>query len=387
MDPSRTTLIGLVGTTDRAGGAEKAFRAIVTGLRDQVGMNLIVATHVQPREPDDDFDPIVLRPDGVRPGLGMLRRFREVIETAPRPAILFPFQLRANIVAMMANSALPASSRLPSVLNDRSSIEDMLSPQPNDGLRQRMALVGLRRAARFAYRRGSRVVCNARANEATVRAFVGGEGPPVSTIYNPLDALGIQARFPERDRTSWIDESSPVIVTHGRMDQKKGFDTLLRAFALVLERCPQARLRIVGDGPERERLFSLARELEVFERCDFPGFLSDPIAAIEDGDVYVLPSRWEGLPNALLEAIAAGLPSIATRCPTGPDEILEDGRVGRLVAVDAVAEMSEAISEILRNASLRVDLSKRSRRRALDFSLDRAVSEFALLFERVLESR
>ena len=168
------------------------------------------------------------------------------------------------------------------------------------------------------------------------------------------------------------------------MDRQKGLDILLRAFAIVRQAHPGARLRVVGDGPEREALQALACELGIESSCEFPGFLSDPLSAIEGADVYVLSSRWEGLPNSLLEALAVGLPVVATRCRTGPDEILEDGHVGLLVEVDDVKAMAENIRLLVDDADRRQLFAERARQRARDFNLERNVNAYGEVLDRVL---
>jgi glycosyltransferase involved in cell wall biosynthesis len=228
------------------------------------------------------------------------------------------------------------------------------------------------------------VVCNALANAEQVRQFVGATSPPIDAIYNPLDAVGIQRRFPQRDRSQWLD-SAPLVTAHGRLGHQKGWDVLLRAFERVLAEVPEARLRIVGEGPERGELERLAAELGLQGHCELPGFSSDPIAAIEEGDVYVLPSRWEGLPNSLLEAIGAGLPAVAADCPTGPLEILgRDGEFGLLVGVEAVDELANALLRLLGDAALRVRLAAGARRRALDFTLEKNVMAYRPILSQLV---
>jgi len=99
----------------------------------------------------------------------------------------------------------------------------------------------------------------------------------------------------------------------------------------------------------------------------------------------VLPSRWEGLPNSLLEAIAVGLPVVATRCPTGPDEILLDGQVGRRVAVDDVDAMAQNVLELLADGSVRQHFGEKARERSKDFSFHRNVNAYGALVTRLLE--
>ena len=387
MDLSQTTLVAVIGTTDRLGGAEKAFRTIVKGLRDEYGMKLRVFSHIAPQQPDADFEVTVLRePAGSTLGRMFLKLRRELL-ALEGPAILFPFQINSNMLVMGTNRSLPAKKRCPAILNDRACIDEILAASRISSRIGKWTAPLRRGLAVQAYRAGDHVVCNAQANERAVLRFAGLDESRVSTIYNPLAAKEIQARFPTRDRSVLVDPSSPLIAVHARMDKQKGLDSLLHAFALVKEVHPTARLRIVGDGSEKEALEALARELGVASNCEMPGFLSDPMDAIEDADIYALPSRWEGLPNTLLEAIAVGLPVVATRCPTGPDEILKNGEVGRLVSVDDVSAMAENLLELIADGGERQQLAEKARTRALDFGLDVSLAAYRALLERVGTSR
>ncbi|MEE3326197.1 MAG: glycosyltransferase [Myxococcota bacterium] len=387
MDLSEVTLLCVIGTTDRLGGAEKAFRAIANGLRSELGMTLKVFSHLQPHEPDSDFEVTVLRnPEGASLGR-LFRNLRSELLEFEGPGILFPFQINSNMLAVGVNQSLPKGRRFPTILNDRACIDELLAATAEASWSGRILSPVRRELALRAYRQADRVVCNARGNERAVLRFADLDPERVSTIYNPLAVSEIQARFPARDRSSLGDSQAPLLATHARMSEQKGLDTLLRAFARVRERYPGARLRIVGDGPERASLEALAHELGVVSACEFPGFLSDPLAAIEEADLYVLSSRWEGLPNSLLEAIGVGLPVVSTRCPTGPDEILLEGEVGRLIAVDDVEAMSREIVDLLSDDALREGFARKSRERAKDFSLDRSVAAYKRLMMELLEER
>ncbi len=145
----------------------------------------------------------------------------------------------------------------------------------------------------------------------------------------------------------WLAEPGvPVIVGMGRLTKQKGFDVLIRAFASV-RRSAEVRLLILGEGRERERLEAAARELGIAEEVDLPGFTPDPYPILARASLFVLSSRWEGSPNALTEALALGVPAVATDCPSGPREILQDGRVAPLVPVDDHAALASAILEVL----------------------------------------
>ena len=126
MDLSRTTLAAVIGMSHGVGGAEKAFRAIVNGFRDEFGMRIRIFTHLPPDGADPDLGTSVLR-SPANASLGrMFANLRKGLLSIDRPAILFPFQINSNILGMGANRSLPKQSRLPSVLNDRACIDEIL---------------------------------------------------------------------------------------------------------------------------------------------------------------------------------------------------------------------------------------------------------------------
>ncbi|MCH2185932.1 glycosyltransferase [Myxococcota bacterium] len=386
-DLSQVHLVALTGALDRSGGAERAFRAIIDGFEHQLGMRVSLAAHIQPEDPEVRTRATILRPDGEAVSHRMVTRMRALIATAPRPAILFGFQINSNVVASLANRSLPPSRRLPIVLNDRAAISEMLEVQRGAGVLGNLRGQIFAGLVRSTYRGADAVVCNAKANARLIREWVGAAAPPIETIYNPLDARGFQSRFPERDRKSFQTGEVPLLVSHGRLHPQKGFDTLLRALERLLRRGVQARLRIIGDGPERGALEDLVHSLGLEDAVEMPGFSPDPWAAIEEGDLYVLPSRFEGLPNSLLEAIAIGLPSIAADCPTGPSEILDPaGQVGALFPVDDVEALTNEIQRLLDDGLVRNRMARAARRRALDFSPEVSSAAYGALFQRVLDS-
>ncbi len=374
------SLVGVVGTIDRVAGAQKAYWAISSALRDRHGFGLVQVSQLPPLEPlADDRDLHVLRTPGRRSLLGLrqILALRRILYAVKRPAILFPFQLDANILASLANALLPGRLRLPVVANERANIRTRtaLNLERGWGWMFRISLV--RPWSRWCYRRSAAVVCNSEANAEQMRAFLGAGHPPVVAIPNPVPAEEIQERFPERDRSALGDPGAPVIAGHGRLYHEKGWEILIRALARVREEFPGARLRILGEGMKRAEMESLAESLGVRACCDFPGFIADPLPSLETADVYVLASRSEGMPNSLLEAIALGLPCVSTDCATGPSEILgRDENIGRLVPVDGVDEMAGAIVELLGNGETRHALGRAARRRAQDFQIGACASAY-----------
>jgi glycosyltransferase involved in cell wall biosynthesis len=138
----------------------------------------------------------------------------------------------------------------------------------------------------------------------------------------------------------------PVILGVGELCARKDFGTLICAFALVRRERP-ARLVILGKGRQRETLEALARELGVGADVSLPGFVHNPYPYMKRASVFVLSSVYEGFGNVLVEALATGTPVVATDCPSGPREILEDGRYGHLVPVGDVQGLARGILDTL----------------------------------------
>ena len=138
----------------------------------------------------------------------------------------------------------------------------------------------------------------------------------------------------------------PVVLGAGELCDRKDFATLLRAFAKVHKGRP-CRLVILGKGKKRAALEKLAHELGVAAHVDFPGFVENPYTYMAKASVFVLSSTVEGLPVVLMEAMALGTPVVATDCPSGPREILEDGALGPLVPVRSTDELAAAIMRVL----------------------------------------
>jgi glycosyltransferase involved in cell wall biosynthesis len=138
----------------------------------------------------------------------------------------------------------------------------------------------------------------------------------------------------------------PVVLGVGRLGRIKNFPLLVKAFARVLP-SHDCRLVILGEGKHRARLLALARKLGVDHAMDLPGFVHNPIAYMARADLFVLSSRWEGFGNVLVEALACGTPAVSTDCPSGPSEILQNGRYGPLVPVDDEVALAEAMLECL----------------------------------------
>jgi len=160
-----------------------------------------------------------------------------------------------------------------------------------------------------------------------------------------------------------------VLLGVGRLVMQKDFPTLIQAFALVRQRCP-ARLTILGEGEKRPQLEALVRELGLEAEVSLPGFVQNPYAYMARSAVFVLSSAWEGFGNVVAEAMAVGTSVVSTDCQSGPAEILEGGRYGKLVSVGDVAALAEAILATLSQPTDPEVLRQRSRAFSVDLVVD-----------------
>lgn len=231
----------------------------------------------------------------------------------------------------------------------------------------------------------------------------------IRVIYNAVDpALLSHECDPD---APWLQGEGPLIVTMGRLHGQKGHWHLLRAMARVVRKVPEAKLLILGDGEYKKRLETLARELDIEKNVFLPGYVVSPHGYVRRADLFVLTSLYEGMPNAMLEAMACGVPVVSTDCPSGPREILapntsiteeaseiEHARYGILLprldkanfnAKDplshAESELAEAMEQMLLSSAVRAEYAAQALRRAADFSPEAIASQWQSLIANLAE--
>jgi len=192
----------------------------------------------------------------------------------------------------------------------------------------------------------------------------------IRVIYNPVVSEELFVRAEQPLNHLWFRKGEPpVILAAGRLTPLKDFTTLVRAFALARKE-RRARLMILGEGKDRAQLEALVRELGLEEDVALPGFVENPYHYMKRAAVFVLSSRWEALPTVLIEAMACGCPVVSADCPSGPAEILENGKWGRLVPVGDTKALADAIIKALEEPSPNTAV------RIREFSIDHAVQKY-----------
>jgi len=193
----------------------------------------------------------------------------------------------------------------------------------------------------------------------------------IQVIYNPIITPDLQAKTQVPLDHPWFRPGSPpVILAVGSLTAQKDFPTLIKAF-VIARKNRQARLMILGEGEERPKLEGLIRELGVESDVSLPGFIVNPYPYMCGASLFVLSSRWEGLPGVLIEALYCGTPLISTDCHSGPREILANGEYGKLLPVGDVDHLARAIIDTLNDGTRRPSPETWSR-----FELDVVVDQY-----------
>lgn len=206
---------------------------------------------------------------------------------------------------------------------------------------------GKRRSAQWLYPQADRMIAISQGVKTDMVRHLGMPPERIQVVHNPLVTPGMEVRARQLTGHPWLDAATvPVILSAGRLTPSKGFPVLMRAFA-ALRRQRECRLIILGEGPERRTLERLASDLGITDDVLLPGYQRDPIPWMAHAAVFALASRYEGLGNVLVEAMAVGTPVVSTDCPGGPAEILENGRYGPLVPLDDPESLTAALAATL----------------------------------------
>lgn len=256
-----------------------------------------------------------------------------------RPRVVVSSMSHANLVALWA--ARLAGTKTPVIVTVHNTMSQSTPQQGRIAGRLWPRLLGT------FYPWAAEIVAVSRGAADDLARTAGLPRERVRVVYNPVVTPDMLALAGQRPDHPWLAPGQPpVVMGVGRLTPQKDFATLVRAFA-TLRGDRAARLMILGEGEERPRLEALARELRLTDDVALPGFQANAMAYLAGAALFVLSSAWEGLPTVLIEALAAGTRVVSTDCPSGPREILQEGRLGRLVPVGDVPALARAMIEAL----------------------------------------
>ena len=242
------------------------------------------------------------------------------------------------------------------------------------------------------YKKADLIFTNSLGTKNSLNEDFGVDLDRIKVIYNPIDIEKIQNLCHNSLEPEYQEIfKHPVIINIGRLTKQKGQEYLIRAFKQIRERegngglTPailrgsdprQAKLVILGEGELENDLKNLTKKLGLENDIFFLGWQDNPFKFLSRAKVFVLSSLWEGLPNTLIEALACGCPAVSTDCPSGPNEIIENGKSGILVTLKDEKALAQAMIKILSDSSFSQELIKNGKKRAEDFSLKNIINQY-----------
>lgn len=282
-----------------------------------------------------------------------------------KPDVLHAVMWPLTVLAIIARKVSKSTARL--------MVSDQIAYRPESGNRKELAAIKF--TTRLSYHSPDiRVVCSHGAADL-LAAISAVPRDRFEVIYNPIDPPAEVKTTPEVEAL-WGHAGERIIAV-GSLKPQKNHALLSRAFARMDR--PAAKLMILGEGPLRAELWHLAKSLGISDRIIMPGFAVDPWPYYASADVFVLSSDYEGFGNVNVEAMYAGLKMVCTDCQSGPREILDGGRYGRLVPVGDANALAKAMGEALDEPGQ----PERMRQRALAISGPHTIARYTeLLLEQ-----
>ncbi|AFY52858.1 glycosyltransferase [Rivularia sp. PCC 7116] len=286
-----------------------------------------------------------------------------------KPNVLISHLCHANVIAALAKLLALTDTKIILVEHDTLSVSE------SEVFRARFVPPLMK----LLYPRADKIVGVSEAVSRDLETELGLKKGIVQTIYNPVVNRELIDKAKAPLDHPWLQPNSPpVFIAVGRLTLKKDFATLIKAFANLRQKVA-VRLIILGEGELRPELETITNNLGIANDVSMPGFVKNPYAYMSRASAFILSSLWEGLPTVLIEAMACGCPVISTDCPSGPKEILAEGKYGELVPMSDVMALSSAMLRVLESP-----ISKEfSTQRAMYFSFERATSQYAALSESV----
>jgi glycosyltransferase involved in cell wall biosynthesis len=293
----------------------------------------------------------------VRQNLRRIGALRRALRAAD-PDLAISFLAKINVLTVLASHGLG----FPVVVSERNNPEQQRFRGIWSWLRQRLY---------------GTAWCVVAPSRGVLESFSGAIRARGRVIPNPVDlAHATSAR-----------RGDGRLVAVGRLVHQKGFDLLLRAFAEITPEHPAWTLTIWGEGEERMALEALCASLGLTGRVRLPGLTERPGQWVEDADIFVLSSRFEGFPNVIAEAMAAGLPVIAFNCPWGTDEIVRDGEDGLLVPPGDVQALASALRRLIADPERRRTLGEAGARNVRRFGKEAVVAQWDALIRAAVAPR
>lgn len=212
---------------------------------------------------------------------------------------------------------------------------------------------------KFFYNKLDRIVAVSNGAKENISKYLNDKNRnKVECIYNPIKINEIK----EKAKEELVEKiEKPFIIGIGRLERQKNFILLIKAYRILLDRGIKHSLIILGQGSQKEYLVNEVKNLNMEEKVKFLGFKENPYKYLNQADVFVQSSIYEGLPTVLIEALVLNIPVVATNCPDGAKEILDNGKYGLLVKMNDEKALADAIEKILKDKDLKREYKIKSK--------------------------
>lgn len=301
--------------------------------------------------------------------LGTFAKLRALTKELNPDAVL-SFMPAANLMSL-------ATKKTCTALTGRFVVSERVALEANYHGLKKVALFGL---MSLLYPSADNILCVAKGIKDEL-VELGIPKDLCSVVNNAVDGSELHKKAQERAPHPWsTDTNTPLFVTAGRLTQQKGQDVFVKALGLLARQGVSARALIFGTGELADQLTQQIEAEGLTAHVKMMGFNANPYPEISAATAFVFPSRWEGFPNALLEAMAMGTPVIAADCPFGPKELIGANEFGRLVPVDAPEALAAALLEVIqaqRSDGLFENEHQKARAGASRFTPEKMMSEYS----------
>lgn len=291
------------------------------------------------------------------------------------PDIVLSMSSTGNLTASAAHFV--ARVRAPLIVAEHNTFSEVWR-------RKRLKFVLLKGIKKALYRNATRILAVSHGVAEDLVRTIGVPRDRLVVIHNPIVEEKLESLAEENVDHPWFNDGVPLIVAAGRLVDQKDYPMLLEAFQKLRHRT-MARLVILGEGDLQVFLRERARELGIDDDVAFLGFVPNPYRYMKRSSVFALSSRWEGFGNVIVEAMACSVPVVSTDCPSGPSEIITDGKDGFLVPVGDASSMARVLEQLLENPELRARIGKEGCRRSRDFSVQAAINSYQDLMGSLIE--
>jgi GalNAc-alpha-(1->4)-GalNAc-alpha-(1->3)-diNAcBac-PP-undecaprenol alpha-1,4-N-acetyl-D-galactosaminyltransferase len=358
--------IGFLIYSLSAGGAERVLSTVSNGLVNFFDVSIITLVHSDPFYKIDKNVQIISLTDRIEPSKNLIQGLnvnliliKKLIQVLRREQIeiTIGFMTTSNILLTIAAKVV----RIPVIISERTNPKLQRLPRSKKLLRK------------LVYPLANILIVQNSEN----RDFFLKINPNTIILPNPI----APELSENRDGQSPLKQK--IILNVGRLTALKGQDMLIKAFSMINK--PEWKLVIVGEGEYRGHLEKLVHDLDLKDQIEMPGIKKNIFDFYNRAEIFAFGSRYEGFPNALIEAMYFGLPCVSTDCPTGPSELIEHGKNGFLIAVDDTKTMANYLKTLTENSDLRKTFSLNAKNMVANFEFNKVIFQWKGVIDNLVK--